>query len=159
LAWISSGTPLYRVRKPDVPARHLVSYFAVLNDRGELLLVSHRKAGLWLPSGGHVEQGEDPWDTVVRECQEELHIPAEPIPPLGKRPFFITATRTRGEGAHTDVSLWYVVRADTVSSYDQKEFAAIRWLTLPQVLSEPADVLDPHMPRFTRKLLQAGLVP
>ncbi|MFE5112552.1 hypothetical protein [Streptomyces sp. NPDC056663] len=28
-----------------------------------MLLVAHRKAGLWLPAGGHVEPGEDPWRT------------------------------------------------------------------------------------------------
>lgn len=30
-----------------------MSYFVVLDaERGELLLVAHRKAGLWLPPGG-----------------------------------------------------------------------------------------------------------
>ncbi|MGW0886454.1 DNA mismatch repair protein MutT, partial [Streptomyces sp. NPDC002671] len=36
--WLASGAPVYRVRKPDVPAMHLVSYFVVLdNRRGQLL--------------------------------------------------------------------------------------------------------------------------
>jgi hypothetical protein len=52
MRWIASEAPLYRVRKPDVPAMHLVSYFVVLDDtHGQLLLVAHRKAGLWLPTG------------------------------------------------------------------------------------------------------------
>ncbi|MFD8263621.1 hypothetical protein ACFV19_33090 [Streptomyces griseoluteus] len=51
--WIASGAPIYRVGKPDVPAMHLVSYFGVLDKtRGQLLLVAHSKAGLWLPAGG-----------------------------------------------------------------------------------------------------------
>ena len=109
--WIAGGAPLYRVRKPDVPAVHLVSYFVVLDEkRGELLLVAHRKAGLWLPSGGHVEPREDPWDTVVRECREELCIEAVPSAVSGSEPFFLTITQTRGQGRHTDVSLWYVLR-------------------------------------------------
>lgn len=60
-------------------------------------------------------------------------------------------------GRHTDVSLWDVVRADaeTVTSYDEEEFTAIRWLTPRQVLAEPAGTLDPHMHRFTRKLMAA----
>ncbi|WP_324839396.1 NUDIX domain-containing protein [Streptomyces sp. CB01373] len=75
--WVASGAPVYRVRKPDVPAMHLVSYFVVLDDTcGQMLLVAHRKAGLWLPAGGHVEPGEDPWAAVVRECREELGIEA-----------------------------------------------------------------------------------
>ncbi|MFI6875360.1 NUDIX domain-containing protein [Streptomyces sp. NPDC050400] len=153
--WASSGAPLHRTRKPDVPAMHLVSYFAVHDEaRHELLLVAHRKAGLWLPPGGHVEPGEDPWTTVVRECREELHLDAVASPLTGKQPFFVTVTPTRGPGSHTDVSLWYLLRAsrDSVTSYDQGEFDGIRWLTETQILDEPLESMDPHMHRFTRKL-------
>ncbi|GAP48261.1 NUDIX hydrolase [Streptomyces azureus] len=156
--WIASGAPLYRVRKPDVPAKHLVSYFVVLDDtRGQLLLVAHRKAGLWLPAGGHVEPGEDPWAAVVRECREELGIEAVASPITGEQPLFLTVTRTQGQRAHTDVSLWYLLNAGahTITSYDHSEFNAIRWLTDEQVLEEPDDLLDPHMHRFTRKLQHA----
>ncbi|MGR6975196.1 NUDIX hydrolase [Streptomyces cynarae] len=153
--WIAGGAPIYRVRKPDVPAMHLVSYFVVLDDtRGQLLLVAHRKAGLWLPAGGHVEPGEDPWAAVVRECREELGIEAMASPITGEYPLFLTITRTRGQGAHTDVSLWYLLNADarTITTYDRGEFNAIRWLTDEQVLAESVELLDPHMHRFTRKL-------
>jgi 8-oxo-dGTP pyrophosphatase MutT (NUDIX family) len=156
--WIASGAPLYRTRKPDVPPMHLVSYFVVFDEaRGEILLVAHRKAGLWLPSGGHVEPMEAPWDTVLRECDEELRIEAVASAVSGERPFFLTVTRTRGQGRHTDVSLWYVLRAaaDDIVSFDEEEFDAIRWLPLRQILAEPADTLDPHMHRFTRKLMAA----
>lgn len=156
--WIASGVPVYRVRKPDVPAMHLVSYFVVLDDtRGQLLLVAHRKAGLWLPAGGHVEPGEDPWASVVRECREELGIEAVASPITGELPLFLTVTQTRGQGAHTDVSLWYLLNADadTITSYDQGEFDAIRWLTDEQMLEESDELLDPHMHRFTHKLQHA----
>jgi hypothetical protein len=63
------------MQKPDVPTMHLVSYLVALDEaRGELLLVAHRTAGLWLPSGGHVEPMEDPWDTVLRECGKLSHL-------------------------------------------------------------------------------------
>ncbi len=158
-AWVGSGEPLYRTRKPDVPPMHLVSYFVVRDAvRDRLLLVAHRKAGLWLPAGGHVDPGEDPWETVVRECREELHIDAVPSPATGTRPFFLTVTGTRGQGRHTDVSLWYLLGADadSVTSFDAREFDAIRWLSPLEVLAEPLSILDPHLHRFTRKLLAAG---
>ena len=116
------------MRKPDVPPMHLVSYFVALDEaRGELLLVAHRKAGLWLPSGGHVEPMEDPWDTVLRECGEELRTEAVPSAVSGKNPFFLTVTRTRGQGQHIDVSLWYVLRSEAgdITSFDEDEFEAI----------------------------------
>lgn len=156
--WIASGAPVYRVRKPDVPAMHLVNYFVVLDDpREQQLLVAHRKAGLWLPAGGHVEPGEDPWAAVVRECREELGIKAVASPITGEFPLFLTVTETRGQDTHTDVSLWYLLTADadTITCYDHGEFNAIRWLTDEQVLEEPDELLDPHMHRFTHKLQHA----
>ncbi|MFK0171625.1 NUDIX domain-containing protein [Streptomyces sp. NPDC090306] len=156
--WITGGAPLYRVRKPDVPPMHLVSYFVVRDHaRGRQLLVAHRKAGLWLPAGGHVEPGEDPWAAVVRECCEELDIEATASSITGEHPLFLTVTETRGQGPHTDVSLWYLLDADadSVTSYDQREFDAIRWLSDEQVLAEPVASLDPHMHRFTHKLRDA----
>lgn len=137
---------------------HLVSYFVVLDEtRRELLLVAHRKAGLWLPTGGHVEPMEDPWDTVTRECREELCIEAAPSAVSGVQPFFLTISQTRGHGQHTDVSLWYVLRssAGSITLFDEEEFEAIKWLSPQRVLAEPADTLDPHMHRFTRKLMNA----
>lgn len=55
------------------------------------------------------------------------------------------------------MSLWYVLRADadSVTSFDQREFETIRWLAPEEVQAEPAHTLDPHMHRFTRKLLVA----
>ncbi|WP_184539480.1 NUDIX hydrolase [Micromonospora polyrhachis] len=156
--WIADGSPLYRIRKPDVPAKHLVSYFVLVDARrGELLLVAHRKAGLWLPPGGHVEPAEHPWETVRRECREELRVDAVPSPLTGTRPFFVTVTTTRGIGQHVDVSFWYVLQADaeTVTWYDEEEFSAIRWVTPRQLLSEPLDTLDPQLHRLTEKLLAA----
>ena len=38
------------------------------------MLVDHLEAGCWLLPGGHVDDGEDPRTTVVREAQEELGI-------------------------------------------------------------------------------------
>ena len=40
LAWIDSGAPLYRIKKPDVPPKHLISYFLLVDD-DYVLLVDH----------------------------------------------------------------------------------------------------------------------
>jgi 8-oxo-dGTP pyrophosphatase MutT (NUDIX family) len=142
LSWVDSGAPLYRTRPPDEPPTHLVSY---------VLLVAHRKAGLWLPPGGHVEPGEDPWHTAVREAGEELGL--APGAPRAS-PAFLTVTRTVGPGTHTDVSLWYVVEtaADAVRAYDRSEFDAIAWLTPAQILARPLRTMDPELHRFVGKV-------
>ncbi|HET6747278.1 MAG TPA: NUDIX domain-containing protein [Candidatus Saccharimonadales bacterium] len=110
LEWIKSGAPLYRIQKPDVPPKHFVSYFAIFDTNNhKILLQDHLLAQLWIPAGGHVDPDEDPVETVRRECDEELGIPAVF---LHKKPQFITVTETNGQGRHTDVSLWYALMAD-----------------------------------------------
>ena len=76
LSWIDSGAELCRLIKSGTPPRHLFSYFVVV-DQDHILLVDHINAQLWLPTGGHVEPGEDPTFTVRREAKEELSIDAE----------------------------------------------------------------------------------
>jgi 8-oxo-dGTP pyrophosphatase MutT (NUDIX family) len=154
LDWLRGDQPIYRTA-PDVPDRHLVSYFVVLDPAyRELLLVAHRKAGRWLPTGGHLHENEHPWRTVERECAEELRLVATPIDELGRRPLFLTANRTRGARPHTDVSLWFVITAgkDSVSWFDESEFGGVRWFTPAAVRAEPIEHLDRHMHRFIDKL-------
>ena len=148
LAWVESGADLCRVTKPATPPKHLVSYFAVV-DGENILLVDHKNAQLWLPSGGHVEPGEHPRETVARELFEELGFKAShDIGP----PLMITSTETVGLTAgHTDVSLWYVVRGERGQAlrYDEGEFNGVRWFDFSEV---PYDRTDPHMRRFVQKL-------
>lgn len=41
------------------------------------MLVLHRKLGLWLPVGGHIEEGETPEQALRRECLEEAGLEVE----------------------------------------------------------------------------------
>jgi len=152
LAWVDSGAPLFRTAKPATPPRHLVSYFAVV-DGESILLVDHKNAGLWLPPGGHVEEGEHPRDTVVREVREELGFaPTHEI----AAPLMVTCTTTVGLTAgHTDVSLWYVVSATRGQelAYDSQEFNGVRWFGFSEA---PLDRGDPHLARFISKLRSRG---
>ena len=148
LAWVDSGAELCRLAKPATPPMHLVSYFVVVDD-GQVLLVDHRNAQRWLPPGGHVEPGEHPRETVVRELREELGF--GPTHEIGV-PLMITCTTTVGLTAgHTDVSLWYVVRAsrDQVITCDRGEFNEVRWFAFDEV---PLERADPHFGRFLAKL-------
>jgi 8-oxo-dGTP diphosphatase len=149
IEWVRSEAPIFRTQKPDVPPMHLVSYFALVDQqRGKLLLVDHKLASLWLPSGGHVEPDEDPRATVVRELAEELGLAADFMQP---GPLFITVTRVGGGIGHTDVSLWYLLRGDSSRAieFDRGEFHGVRWFGFDEV---PFERSDPHMRRFVAKL-------
>ncbi len=148
LAWLDSGAELCRLGKPATPPKHLVSYIAVV-DADRILLVDHANARLWLPPGGHVELAEHPRATVARELEEELGFrPAHDI----EAPVMVTCTATVGLTAgHTDVSLWYVVRASGTQllTLDTSEFDAARWFAFAEI---PFERSDPHMRRFIHKL-------
>lgn len=44
---------------------------------GKVLLHRHRKLGMWLPPGGHIEKDELPDEAAVREVMEETGIAVE----------------------------------------------------------------------------------
>jgi 8-oxo-dGTP diphosphatase len=148
-SWVASGAPLFRVAKPATPPKHLVSYFPVVDDE-HILLVDHKNAKRWLPTGGHVEEGEDPRATVIRELKDELGFDV-----LGSEiqaPLMVTVTETVGlTSGHTDVSLWYPVRRSRHEpiNFDDSEFNDARWFHFSEV---PLDESDPNLGHFLRKL-------
>lgn len=159
IEWIDSGEEIFRIEKPDIPPKHLVSYFVLVDIAvKKLLLLDHIKAELWLPSGGHVEKNEHPKTTVEREIGEELNLKADFVSPV---PFFITQAVTVGKTAgHTDVSLWYLLRGDSSQpvNYEQGEFNGYKWFKFKEILEEESKIFDPHMQRFTKKLLVSNLI-
>lgn len=153
IAWINSTDEIFRIEKPAKPPKHLVSYFVIIDeDKKKILLMDHINAGLWLPSGGHVEINEHPKTTVEREIMEELNFSADFISDI---PFFITQTVTVNIGAgHTDVSLWYLLRGNSEEkiTYDKNEFKGYKWFGYNEIL-ETDIKLDPHMHRFVNKFI------
>lgn len=156
LQWIESGADLFRVQRPDIPPKHLVSYFVLIDPvQKSMLLVDHIKAQLWLPTGGHVELNEDPIETVRRETAEELRMKAAFLH-NNDSPFFITVTETGGlTPGHTDVSLWYLLKGSVHDfiDYDRTEFNDIEWFSFDEILQSDSVIFDPHLQRFTRKLI------
>ena len=161
LRWLASTDDVFRRIPPRTPPKHVVSYFLLRDPAdGSVLLVDHRKAGLWLPTGGHVDPGEDPVETVKREAGEELGIDAvfAEEPPA---PSFITVTETTGpvEQRHTDVSLWFLLVGSRTQALipDMREFASVRWWTPGEVSAADATRFDPHLGRFLAKVLRESI--
>jgi len=63
-------------------ARVVVAF--IIND-GKVLLIKHKRKGIWLPVGGHVEEGESDLEALKREIKEEVGLDVEPA----TEPFWI----------------------------------------------------------------------
>lgn len=52
----------------------LGAFAVILDSQGRVLLCHRTDYDLWNPPGGGVEEGESPWEAVVREVREEVRL-------------------------------------------------------------------------------------
>lgn len=131
--------------RDENPQDHFCAYFLPYNAQTkQVFIIHHKKSGLWLSPGGHVDQGETLLQTVNREINEELGMKDFFIE-LPK-PFLLTITPiqrdTRPCKKHYDV--WFLVPTDGSSFHvDPTEFHAAKWVTFDEAkvfITEPANV-------------------
>ena len=153
LGWIASGVEIYRRVKPAIPPKHLVVYAVIVDPAPRrTFLIEHRKAGLWLPTGGHVDAGEHPFAAAKRELLEET---GSTLPALSEWPLLLTVQETVGDRVerHTDVTLWYAFTAEPGARFilDTDECGKGEWFDAAMLSHIDC---DPHLTRFMRKLGQ-----
>src|SRR6185369_9101284 len=63
---------LGNLTKKENPQSHFCTYFAPYDPKAKQVFIGHhKKAGIWLFNGGHVDEGETLRDTLNREIDEE----------------------------------------------------------------------------------------
>ncbi|MBL7158850.1 NUDIX domain-containing protein [Candidatus Microgenomates bacterium] len=148
LDWLESGESIYREENPQA---HLCAYFPVVNlQKTQMFLVHHRKSGLWLPNGGHVDKGESLEETVIRELKEELDISWK----KALKPFFVSRITTKGKDAgHIHNDIWFLVEIDERTSLnsDKREFHDWGWFGLNQAAFKSS---EPNIIRAIKKIKQ-----
>ncbi len=112
---------------------------------GKLLLILHKKTGLWLPVGGHIEENEVPDDALAREFMEEvglkirisnsIHVPKEGnIVRQLTVPFYVNVHNV---GDHDHCCLFYIceiLEGENIK-INKNEVSNFRWFSRNELLS------------------------
>ena len=56
-----------------------VTASAIVTGAAGVVLHLHKRLGLWLQPGGHIDRGEMPWEAAQREALEETGLPVTPV--------------------------------------------------------------------------------
>ncbi len=95
---------------------HVTASAFVVGDRG-VVLHRHKRLGLWLQPGGHIDAGETPWDAALREAEEETGLPVA-FDPAGLDasgvPQVVHVDVHPGPRGHTHLDVRYLLRAPAV---------------------------------------------
>jgi 8-oxo-dGTP pyrophosphatase MutT (NUDIX family) len=87
---------------------HVTASAIVVGPRGTVLH-RHKRLGLWLQPGGHLDPGETPAEAVLREVREETGLDLD-HPPAGPRMVHVDV-HPGGRG-HTHLDVRYLLEAD-----------------------------------------------
>jgi 8-oxo-dGTP pyrophosphatase MutT (NUDIX family) len=121
---------------------------AIVTGPAGVLLHLHKRLGLWLQPGGHIEPGETPWAAARREATEETGLLFEPW--AGERPPLAHLDVHDGGRGHVHLDLRYLL---TVTGDDRPRPAAgeseeVRWFAWPEAIA----VADPGLGGLLRSI-------
>ena len=94
----------------DADPVHVTGSGIVVGRRGVLLL-EHKRLGIWLQPGGHVDPGETPWEAARRESCEETGLEVRFVGPLRAdgSPELVHVDVHEGGRGHTHLDLRYLI--------------------------------------------------
>lgn len=120
--------------RDENPASHFCAYFLPFDSKNKkVFIVHHKKSGLWISPGGHIDQGETLLEALNREIDEELGVKSffteEPSPFL----LTITPIENRVQPCKSHFDVWYLVPTDGSNfNIDPEEFHDTKWMTIDE---------------------------
>jgi ADP-ribose pyrophosphatase YjhB (NUDIX family) len=108
-----------------------VAIFAVHD--GEVLLVEHKRLGLWIPVGGEVEPNETPLEAAKRELLEETGLEGDfsarsPIGVPGTPPGLIAYEEHPAGSKGLHLNFCFAARVPSRDLKSDGSWAAARWV-------------------------------
>ena len=138
------------------PGHLTASAFVLAPERDAVLLIFHRKLGIWVQPGGHVEPGDVDLEAAARrEVAEEVGlalVAGSPAPIFDLDIHAIPQRKNEPPHEHFDVR--FCLQAPTREFLVGDEVADARWIELSKIeeLTSDESVLRP-----VRKLVSSGL--
>jgi 8-oxo-dGTP pyrophosphatase MutT (NUDIX family) len=130
---------------------HVTGSAIVSGPRGTVLHL-HKRLGLWLQPGGHLDPGEAPWDAALREAQEETGLPVRH--PVGGAALFHLDVHLAAE-SHVHLDLRYLLLcADAEPAPPAGESQQVRWFSLDEALAIADEGLADGLRRLQGSLHQ-----
>jgi 8-oxo-dGTP pyrophosphatase MutT (NUDIX family) len=131
---------------------HVTASAIVVGLRGTVLH-RHKRLGLWLQPGGHIEAGETPWDAALRETREETGLELVPWP---KRAPLVHVDVHDGGRGHRHLDLRYLFFAGTDDpSPPAGESPEVRWFDWDEAIA----VADPGLAGALRSMAAGATLP
>ncbi len=132
----------------DLDAHHVTASAFVVSTRGVLLHL-HRRLGIWVQPGGHVDAGETPEAAAVRETLEETGLSAHHL----VRPCLFHVDVHPGPRGHTHYDLRYlVVAAPDDPSPPAGESPEVYWFDFPAALERCEPGLVPALAKLAAEV-------
>ncbi len=131
----------------DADLTHVTGSAVVVGPDGVLLHL-HKRLGMWLQPGGHLEPGETPWAAARREAEEETGLRFAEWPAQG--PALAHVDVHPGGRGHIHLDLRYLlgVDGDPTPRPGQGESQDVRWFTWPDAI----ETADPGLAGFLTAL-------
>lgn len=118
---------------------HVTGSAIVIGPRGVVLL-RHKRLGLWLQPGGHVDPGETPWDGALREAHEETGLDVSFAGSGAGGAQLVHVDVHPGGRGHTHLDLRYLVDGGVADPTPPKgESQEIGWFSWSAAIERASD--------------------